>query len=248
MKQYEAVIQTIDNLGGIATLGEINQNIFKISDCKWNTKTPFASIRRIVQTNPEIYKVKPGLYALEKNRKILERNGIHVETEKNKDSAEVIEFNHSYYQGIIASLGNLRLMKTFIPDQDRNRTFCNKKLGSISTLDKLPPFSYSTFLSRCRTVDVIWFNERMMPYSLFEVEHSTDIQNSLLKFNDMQDFNVHMFIVANARRKEEYLHKIKFSAFTALLHPVLRVKFLSYDELCRQYEFEAERQMMETII
>ena len=81
MKQYEAVIQTIDNLGGIATLGEINQNIFKISDCKWNTKTPFASIRRIVQTNSEIYKVKPGLYALEKNRKILERNGIHVETD-----------------------------------------------------------------------------------------------------------------------------------------------------------------------
>lgn len=55
MKQYEAVILTLESLGGIATLGEINQNIFKIEDCKWATKTPFASIRRIVQTNPDIY-------------------------------------------------------------------------------------------------------------------------------------------------------------------------------------------------
>ena len=50
MKQYEAVIETIERLGGVATLGELNREVFKIKDCKWNTKTPFASIRRIVQT------------------------------------------------------------------------------------------------------------------------------------------------------------------------------------------------------
>ena len=37
-------------------------------------------------------------------------------------------------------------------------------------------------------MDVIWFNERKMPNSFFEVEHGTDMKNSLLKFNDLQDF------------------------------------------------------------
>ena len=49
MTQAQAVIETIEALGGIATLNQINQNIFKIKDCVWRTKTPFASIRHIVQ-------------------------------------------------------------------------------------------------------------------------------------------------------------------------------------------------------
>ena len=100
MKQYEAVIETLDKLGGVATLGELNREVFKISDCEWKTKTPFASIRRIVQQTKGIYKIKPGLYGLEKYRKQIEDRGIIVETEKNKDSNDVIMFNHTYYQGI----------------------------------------------------------------------------------------------------------------------------------------------------
>lgn len=49
MKQYEAVIETLDKLGGVATLGDLNSEVFKIQECEWKTKTPFASIRRIVQ-------------------------------------------------------------------------------------------------------------------------------------------------------------------------------------------------------
>ena len=61
MKQNEAVILTLEKLGGVATLGQLNQEVFKISDCEWKTKTPFASIRRIVQLDKNIYKIKPGL-------------------------------------------------------------------------------------------------------------------------------------------------------------------------------------------
>ena len=50
MKQYEAVIETLKRLGGCATFGQLNQEVFKIEDCTWNTKTPFASIRRIDKT------------------------------------------------------------------------------------------------------------------------------------------------------------------------------------------------------
>ena len=84
------------------------QEVFKITECTWKTKTPFASIRQIVQLAPEIYKIKPGLWALESHRKELKSNGIFEQTEKNKESAEVKNFNHSYYQGLLLTMGNLR--------------------------------------------------------------------------------------------------------------------------------------------
>ena len=248
MKQYEAVIQTLEALGGIATLGELNQNIFKIEECKWLTKTPFASIRRIVQTNSDIYKIKPGLYALKKYKAELEERGIFVETQENRDNQEIINFNHSYYQGLLVTVGNMRRMGTFVPNQDKNKLFLNKKLGDIRSLSTLPHFSYETFTSRIMTIDVIWFNDRMMPACLFEVEHSTDIQNSLLKFNDLRDFATRMIIVADRSRKEKKKKKIKYSSFHELLHPIQRVSFLSYDELNKQYEFEVQKQQFETVI
>ena len=34
MKQYEAVIETLDKLGGVATLGDLNSEVFKIQECE----------------------------------------------------------------------------------------------------------------------------------------------------------------------------------------------------------------------
>lgn len=46
MKQYEQVIDVMRKRGGYATLGYLNQNV---DVSKWGTRTPYASIRRIVQ-------------------------------------------------------------------------------------------------------------------------------------------------------------------------------------------------------
>lgn len=245
MKQHEAVILTLEKLGGFATLGQLNEEVFKIDECKWNTKTPFASIRRIVQTNENIYKIKPGLYGLVKLKKQNENKGIIVETEKNKNSKEIIEFNHSYFQGLLIKIGNLKGLKTFIPNQDKNKLFLTEKLGEIRTLNEIPKYSYNNLVSRSSTIDVIWFNERMMPDSFFEVEHSTDIQNSLLKFNDLQDFYSRMFIVADKRREDEFKKKIMYSSFNNLNK---RVLFLGYEELNKQYEHLIEQQQFKIIL
>lgn len=247
MKQYEAVLLTMEKLGGIATLGQLNQEVMKISDCEWKTKTPFASIRRIVQQTNGIYKIKPGLWALESHRKDLESKGFLVETEKNINSKELQDFNHAYYQGLLLSIGNMRKYKTFVPNQDKNKLYVNQKLGEIRTLQELPIFSYENFIQRVSTVDVIWFNERNMPHSLFEVEHSTDIQNSLLKFNDLTDFHTRMIIVADKVRKSEYEKKIKYSSFFDLAEEK-RVQFLSYETLEKQYNQEIEKQSFETVL
>lgn len=247
MKQNEAVILTIEKLGGVATLGQLNQEVFKITDCKWITKTPFASVRRIVQLDKNIYKIRPGLYSLIKLKALNESRGIIQETEKNKDSKEVIEFNHSYFQGLLLKVGNLKGLKTFVPNQDKNKLFLNEKLVDIRTLNEIPQYTYPKLVQRSSTIDVIWFNEREMPHSFFEVEHSTDIQNSLLKFNDLQDFYSRMVIVANSLRKDEYLNKLKYSSFKNLSKNN-RVSFMDYEGLNKQYETIIEQQNYEFIL
>src|SRR5215208_4914676 len=120
-----------------------------------------------------------------------------------KDKSQ-IEQNHSYYQGILLSIGNLRGYKTFSPNQDKNKLFVNQPLKEVRGLHDIPRFSYDGIVQRCSTVDVIWFNNRLLPNSLFEVEHSTDFQNSLIKFTDLRDFHTRMIIVADDNRKREF--------------------------------------------
>jgi len=247
MTQAQAVIDTIEALGGIATLNQINQNIFKIEDCVWKTKTPFASVRRIVQQTDGIYKIKPGLYALETHRKQLEEEGIKVQTEKNKDSEEVKTFNHSYYQGLLLEIGKMRHLSTFVPDQDKNKKFLKTPLGDLRTLNAIPQYTFSSLVKRSSTIDVIWFNNNNLPHSFFEIEHSTDIQNSLLKFNDLQDFYVRMVIVADEKRHQEFQSKMSYAAF-GKLQKEKRVAFLSYESLDKQYEQELQRQNLEFIV
>ncbi|HOD05380.1 MAG TPA: hypothetical protein PKH92_10095 [Anaerolineaceae bacterium] len=211
MKQHEAVIQALEALGGQATLAQLYIEVMKISECAWKTKTPFASIRRIVQTRPEIFKVRPGLWALQSHKSKL---GLIEGTSK---SIQDFEQNHSYYQGLLLTIGNLRKFDTFIPNQDKNKTFVGQPLGELRTLDTIPHFSHDMLVRRSQTVDVIWFNARQMPDSFFEVEHSTDVQNSLLKFNDLQDFHTRMIIVSDENRRGEFEQKLNYSAFTSHL-------------------------------
>lgn len=247
MTQSQAVIDTIEALGGIATLAQINQKIFEIQDCKWGTKTPFASIRRIVRHTKGIYPIKKGLYALESHRKQLEQDGIVEQTVKNENSEEVRTFNHAYYQGLLLELGKIRNLLTFVPDQDKNKKFLQTPLGEIRTVNTIPQYSYPSIVKRSSTIDVIWFNNHELPHSFFEIEHSTDIQNSLLKYNDLQDFYVRMFIVAEEKRYQEYLKKLSYNAFDELRNNK-RVRFVSYELLEKQYEQELLKQELNFII
>lgn len=113
--------------------------------------------------------------------------------------------------------------------------FINKPLAEIRTLQELPRFSFEFFVRKSESIDVIWFNERQMPHSFFEVEHSTDIHNSLIKFADLQDFYSRMVIVADKNRLREYEYKLDKTVFKEIKS---RVKFLGYDSLVKEYEHE----------
>lgn len=225
MKQHEAVIKVMEQSGGFATLGYLNQEVLKVHGVEWKTKTPFASVRRIVQNEKFFFKIKPGLWALlsHKNKLPLE---IFPTDIVSKSEQEV--FNHSYYQGLLVEIGHLKKYETFVPNQDKNKKFLGKTLAEISSSENFHKFGYEHIIRKARTVDVCWFNMRKMPSVLFEVEHSTDIQNSLLKFVELQDYNTNFFIVADKARKAEYTDKLFLNAFMPIK---TRVQFMDYDTL-----------------
>lgn len=234
MKQHEAVIKVMEENGGYATLGHLNQNVFILKDCEWKTKTPFASIRRIVQDNRFFFKIRPGLWALKTYKDKLPPEILPT---KDQPKAKQEEYSHTYYQGLLVELGNFKQFKTFVPNQDKNKLYLGKKLSEITTAPEIYKFSYDRIVQKAKTIDVAWFNERDMPASLFEIEHSTDIQNSLLKFVELQDFYANFCIVANEVRKKEFQAKLSLEAFKPINK---RVGFWNYDDVAELHTKTSE--------
>lgn len=227
--QRDAVIEVMVSLGGYAKLGDLYQKALKVSGVNWGTKTPFASMRRIVQTNPQFYKVTPGLWALEDYR---DRLPFTEQTSKDNSRQAQEIFNHSYFQGLLVEIGNFKSLSTYVPPQDKNQLFLDKPLDSVTTVKKIYDFSYPELTKRAKTVDVIWFNERKMPDAFIEVEHSTDITNSLGKFMDLQDFYAEFTIAAPNAREAEFLSK---KARTAYKPIEKRVRFWGYDSVAEAH-------------
>ncbi len=223
LTQAQKVIESMRKVGGFATFGKLNSIVDFTS---WKTKTPEASVRRIVQENPAFFKIRPGLWGLrEKQDEIY--NILHIE-EETSNSRMTNEFDHSYYQGLIVEIGNLKKMKTYIPPQDKNKMFLETPLKDMTTFAQPLDFSYPEIVKRAKTVDVVWLNERRMPYAFFEVEHSTDIQNSLLKYYELQDFNSKFYIVADKYREAKFNDILGRSIFKPIRD---RVKFASYSSI-----------------
>ena len=226
MKQYEAVIKVMEGKGGYATLGYLNSEVLKVPDVEWKTKTPFASIRRIVQDKRYFFKIRPGLWALLTYKDKLPPEILPA---KNLPKSAQEEYNHTYYQGQLVEIGNLKGYQTFIPNQDKNKLYLGKKLCDVATLSNIYRFGYDHILQRAKTVDVTWFNERNMPANFFEVDHSTPIQNSLLKFMELRDFYTHFFVVADSDRKNEF--DTKLSSYLTFKPIRNRTGFISYEEV-----------------
>jgi len=234
MKQCEAVIKVMEENGGYATLGFLNQHVFRIEECKWGTKTPFASIRRIVQDPRFFFKIRPGLWALNSHR---DRLPAGIFPAKDLPPAERAEYDHTYYQGLLVELGNFRKFATFVPNQDKNKLYLGRRLSAVKTMDSIYPFGFDRLVRVAQTIDVAWFNERNMPANLLEVEHSTAMSGSLMKFVELQDFNTNFYIVADELRRKEFHAKLAMEAFRAVS---ARVDFWTYEEVAELHSKTAE--------
>jgi hypothetical protein len=236
--QRDQVIEAMKANGGYATFGQLNR---LVNFSGWGTKTPQATIRRIVQDSDAFFRIRPGLWALKEcENDVLRKFEL---TEKSANSEEL--FTHSYYQGLVVEIGNLKGLQTYVPPQDKNRKFLEKPLKEVASLGAIYEFTYPNILSRAKTVDVIWFNERNLPASFFEIEHSTDIQNSLGKFFDLQDYFADFFIVADKVRKAQFDSIINRKIFQPIKS---RVGFVDYDAISKQHTNMFELSKIEHLI
>ena len=227
--QWMQVVSALQQLGGIATLSQLNRHLLAPGGTatQWATKTPEATIRRIVRNTPDrIHVLKPGLYCLQEQAAAY-ANDYNLPQE-GKVPPNVEKRNHWYYQGLLLEIGNARDYRTYLPAQDKNRVFGNQRLGEVCGTTRLPNFGYQKFVRRARTVDVIWFNRRDMPTELFEVEFSTDMLNSLSKFNELRDFYTQFSIVAPPHRKSHFDDRIGMDTFHEIRR---RVTFISTDQI-----------------
>ncbi|CUS98178.1 hypothetical protein [Candidatus Chrysopegis kryptomonas] len=242
MKQYEVVIKVMEKNGGYATLGYLYENVLKFleeSKIKWKTKTPFATIRRIVQDKRFFFRVKPGLWALISYKDNLPYEILALLEGKETPKEDSI---HSFYQGLLVQIGEIKGFKTYIPPQDKNKKFNGRTLGEFASLKEILNFTYHKIIRRVKTIDVIWFNERGFPSSAFEIDHTSDFKNSLLKFLELQDFNARFYIVSPKERYKEFKSRIEASAFKPINS---RIKFLTYDQVSRWHSKVYELMLIE---
>ena len=242
MKQHEVVQLAMVRNGGFATLGHLYHVVTKMPEWQSNSLTPFASIRRIVQTTPEFFRIRPGLWGLEASRDAL---GLQLALPQYAAPETVEEYSHSYYQGLLVEIGNLKHYKTAVPAQDKNKLFLNQKLAEVASLPQPYEFTFQEIMGKAKTVDVAWFNARRFPTAFFEVEHSTDIYNSLRKYVEFQDFRMEFWIVAEEARKGEFGNKLKAAAFAPIQSSV---KFLSYDALSEWHSKLSESAALEAAL
>jgi len=183
------VIAAMRNNGGFAKLGEL----YSLLDFStWDTQTPEASVRRIVQENdvPEdrkkFFKILPGLWALKECResvlKQFQLEGFDSPVPDEATTERKQEFTHSYYQGLIVEIGNMYGEQTFVPRSDRNKLYVGKPLKDVVTLEAIYDFTLPEILRQAKTVDVIWFGERRrLPSAFCEVEHTSALSRMLAR-------------------------------------------------------------------
>ena len=220
MTQKEQVIEALVRNGGFATFSELNRLVDVSS---WTTKTPAATIRRIVQQDASVfYRIMPGQWGLVAERARIERAGATSRSDV---------YTHSYYQGLLVEIGNARHYATFIPAQDKNHLCsANRRLKDVASMSEIYNFTSEKILRKARTVDTIWFNCREMPRAFFEVEHTTSIQNSLDKFFELQDFNAKFRIVSDASNQARFDDLMSYSRYREIRDNVL---FYPYEKLVR---------------
>jgi len=68
------------------------------------------------------------LWALKSHRdKVLKQFSLDEDSPANKRE----EFDHSYYQGLLVEIGNLKGFQTFVPYQDKNKVYLSNPFSKV---------------------------------------------------------------------------------------------------------------------
>lgn len=224
----DAIEKVMLRNGYFAPLKLIYNEIWKFKDKgKIKGLTPKATIQERVQRDPRFTRIGLGVYALTEYIDKLPKEPIATTTIQKKEK------KHASIQGMLLEIGN---SKDYVKDtytNDKKWIFQNKSLGSLATIDRIPLFTYKKIIDdSVRFADVIWFNKRGFPDTIFEVEESTDFRGAFVKFCELQDFNTSFYCVSDENRRSKFEKEINKSAFESINN---RCRFFSYDEIENDY-------------
>ena len=223
----EAIEKVMLNNGYFAPLKLLYREIWKYKDkSKIVGKTPDNTIQERVQRDERFTKIGLGVWAL---TAYLDRLPKEIEP---KTKAEQKERVHASIQGMLLEVGNYRNFETYT--NDKKWTFQNKTLGSLATLQAVPIFTYEPIIKNSVSfADVIWFNDRGFPNSIFEVEQSTDFRDAFVKFMELQDFTTTFYCVSSEDRKIKFEKEISRVAFKSISS---RINFRTYSQVENDYQ------------
>ncbi len=164
----------------------------------------------------------------------------------------VIE-THEEAQAVLLLLGKLSGYDTYTadPGSDTGKKFyewvvddsgdtvdIEKTLGELATLGQIHEFGPEKILDSARRIDVIWFKEEL-PEACFEVEHSTNVKDGLLREYQISKHAAaaRFFVVAHPDTRPKFEKEVATYPFSQIRK---RYTFLGYDDLVGFYQ-EARR-------
>jgi hypothetical protein len=145
---------------------------------------------------------------------------------------------HEEAEGVLLELGNMLGFETYVSNRDRSKHYRGKTLGEIATLKEIPEFTFRDVLDVVREIDVIWFKSEGYPEYCFEVEHTTNVRDGLLRLFQISPLKgVKFFVIAPSETFPKFQTEVSKIPFSKIKD---RYNFKSYEKLIKLFG-EAEK-------
>lgn len=227
------ILKVLEKHNGIATLKNFYEEVppqikkTKTTDAKHDIR---GFLRRLKNVKKKIKQIGLSTYAL---LDVKVENNIYQNIQNRGFEKEFLGLPqnqiHGYVEGMLVEIGNLKNYQTYTPDG--NVIFNTKPLSDLMTCDGFPQFTYQDILSIVKQIDVIWFKDRF-PYLTFDVEFSTQISMALVRANELRNFKVNFYIVANENKENLLKTKLNASAFQEIKNDI---KFITIKSVFDDY-------------
>lgn len=223
------------------------KNVLLLSNVQYKLKWGNSPINDLLKNSKSLYSNFYEFSGSTENEltKILKDNGLYPEiydehfkeippiTIEDKELVDE-KITHDLIEGILIDLGNILGFETYTPD--KSKIFKDRTLGEMTILQGIPNFTYPRIVKNVKGVDVIWFNDDF-PHTCFEVEHTTNITEGLLRLYQIKAISCKFFIIAPSSRKTKFDREILKDPFREIRN---RYSFRSYEQLLEFYRIAQE--------
>ena len=149
---------------------------------------------------------------------------------KEEIKIRVKEIEHVDAEALLLNIGNLLGYETYTPDKQKRSKRLNKVLKEIALLKEIPAFTYEDVLEIVKNIDVIWFKDEY-PECCFEVEHTTNVRDGLLRLYQISALKgIKFFVVAPASVFPRFQKEILRKPFKEIKE---RYIFKTYEDLVK---------------